>query len=110
MGIQIRYMGAKHRLSPIVSVLMVELKIGPCLDLFSGMSSVAGALAKSGRQAWGNDIQRYSTLVTTLLLTAKGRPQTDFGNRILKHFEANQAKLLRRFRTEIASESEALRT
>lgn len=70
MSVQIRYMGAKHDLAPIVANLIAELSDGPCLDLFAGMCSIAGAIAPSDRETWCNDVQKYAALVSEALIAS----------------------------------------
>jgi adenine-specific DNA-methyltransferase len=111
MGVQIRYMGAKHRLAPIVSEVIKDLPQGPCLDLFSGMCSVAGSLARTGREAWCNDIQQYAALVSQVLITSSliSLSYKDLCVKLRIHYEKNFNSLKRRFSKRLREEKEALK-
>ncbi|HEY5262031.1 MAG TPA: DNA adenine methylase [Solirubrobacteraceae bacterium] len=76
-GTRIRYMGNKVALSGRVASLVAAMPPDrPLVDLFSGMCSVAGAVAPSGRRVMVNDIQQYARLVASCLITASGPPPT----------------------------------
>lgn len=110
VSIQVRYMGAKHSLAPIVAEIIKDLPDGPCLDLFAGMCSVAGALAATGRETWCNDIQKYATVVSRALVTSTESPITDVqaSVKLLKAFKRNASSLNRRFDSHLKQESLAL--
>ncbi|MFL6275194.1 MAG: DNA adenine methylase [Blastocatellia bacterium] len=110
MSVHIRYMGAKHSLAPIVADVIKELPSGPCLDLFAGMCSVAGALATAGRETWCNDIQKYAALVSKALVASTELPITaeQATSKLLKAFNRNLSFLKRRFVKELEEEKKAL--
>lgn len=105
-----RYMGAKHSLAPIVAEIIKDLPSGPCLDLFAGMCSVAGALATTGRETWCNDIQKYAAVVSGALVTSIESPITDeqASAKLLRAFKRNASSLNRRFDSQLKQESFAL--
>lgn len=111
MSVQIRYMGAKHSLAPTVAEIIKELPSGPCLDLFAGMCSVAGAIAASGRETWCNDIQKYAALVSNVLVALTELPLTSeqVSSKLLPAFKRNAAYLKRRFAVQLQEEALALR-
>lgn len=103
-------MGAKHALAPSVAGVIAELEPGPCLDMFSGLCSVAGAIAPSGRETWCNDIQRYARLVAEALVTApraRGRAR-DIAMILFPTFRENLQALKSRFAADLAAEADAL--
>ena len=110
MSVQIRYMGAKHSLAPIVASVIKELPGGPCLDLFAGMCSVAGALAATGRETWCNDIQKYAALVSQTLVGSIEKPSThEVTSSILRPaFKRNVSALRKRFSDHLSQEEHAL--
>jgi adenine-specific DNA-methyltransferase len=110
MSIQVRYMGAKHNLAPVVAEIISGLPPGPCLDLFAGMCSVAGALSATGRSAWCNDIQRYAALVSRALVTSTESPISGLqaSEALLCAFKRNSSRLGKRFRGRLKDESIAL--
>lgn len=110
MAVHIRYMGAKHKLAPTVVDLISQLPDGPCLDLFAGMCSVAGALAVKGREAWCNDIQKYAYVVAKALITTQALPPVtpDKIANISTYFKRNQRSLEGRFSDSLENEEEAL--
>jgi adenine-specific DNA-methyltransferase len=103
-------MGAKHELAPLVAGLLGELTPGPCLDLFAGMCSVAGALAAHGRQAWCNDIQQYAALIGEALVATADTPPTASRTTasLFAAFCDNLKKLKERFADELVDEGAAL--
>jgi len=111
VSIQIRYMGAKHQLAPFVADEVASLGSGPCLDLFAGMCSVAGALARKGRSAWCNDIQEYAALVADRLVCARatGLRAADAAAALFPHFVRNLDALTSRFAAAVETEDVALR-
>ena len=110
MAVSIRYMGGKKELASQVAQLVARLPRGPCLDLFSGMCSVAGALADSGRVLWTNDIQHYAALVANSLLTSQEKPlQPSITEQLLyRDFRENLDALKQRFRAHLDAEAAAL--
>lgn len=110
MSVQIRYMGAKHGIANAVAAVVAGLPSGPCLDLFSGMCSVAGALASSGRETWCNDIQRYAAVVAEALLISVDPPLDPLrsATHLFDHYAANLRLLQDRFAADLAGEAVAL--
>ncbi len=110
MSVQIRYMGAKHSLAPLVAETIRALSPGPCLDLFAGMCSVAGSLASTGRQAWCNDVQLYATTVARALVNSAVPPLVD--THVISHlftsFKENIDALTERFTADLEAEVSAL--
>ncbi|HEV7378026.1 MAG TPA: hypothetical protein VGN95_25320 [Pyrinomonadaceae bacterium] len=104
-------MGAKHSLAPIVAQIIKDLPSGPCLDLFAGMCSVAGALAETGREAWCNDIQKYAAVVSGALVASIESPITDgqASGKLLRAFKRNASSLNRRFDNQLKQELFALK-
>src|SRR2546425_123285 len=107
MSIQVRYMGAKHNLAPIVAEIIKELPGGPCLDLFSGMCSVAGALSATGRVTWCNDIQKYAALVSRVLVASTESEISDeqASEKLLSAFKRNAFRLTARLKERLKEES-----
>ncbi len=110
MGVRIRYMGSKHRLAGVVAGLAEGLPRGPFLDLFSGMCSVAGALAETGRSTWCNDIQEYACIVASTVVAAQDipRPSPELIKSIESYFFLNMAGLRSRFQLALRIERNAL--
>lgn len=110
MGVRIRYMGAKHQLAPKVAEKVSQLPEGPCLDLFSGMCSVAGALANYNRPAWCNDIQQYAATVARAVTSSTTLPPTNHlvASKLEPLFEKNLHTLEKRFESALAAEKRAL--
>lgn len=110
MSVQIRYMGAKHSLAPTVAEIIKELPSGPCLDLFAGMCSVAGALAATGRETWCNDIQKYASLVSQTLVASTEMPLTgdQASLKLQRAFKRNTSTLSKRFADHLEKEKRAL--
>lgn len=111
MSIQIRYMGAKHQLAPFVAEEIAALGTGPCLDLFAGMCSVAGALVAKRRNAWCNDVQQYAALVADRLVCARtsGVRAVNAAAALFPHFARNLDALTSRFDAAVEAEEMALR-
>jgi adenine-specific DNA-methyltransferase len=104
---RIRYMGNKHDVAPVVADL-VQRRQGdrPFLDLFCGMCSVGGAVARTGHRVIGNDVQRFAALVARCLIaTPESPPLHDDLVKVLTPSRlSNERKLLARFADEIAYE------
>jgi len=106
-------MGNKHDLAPLVAdVVRRRSPDRPFLDLFCGMCSVAGAVAGSGRQVFGNDVQAYAALVARCLLATPEQPtEPERLARVLRRgFLRNRARLLERFAEEVERERAILAT
>ena len=103
-------MGAKHNLAPFVAGIIEALPAGPCLDLFAGMCSVAGALSLAGRETWCNDVQKYAALVSRVLVTSRESaiPARQLSEALLGGFRRNSAYLKKRFGSRLREESFAL--
>jgi adenine-specific DNA-methyltransferase len=103
-------MGAKHSLAPAVAGIIKDLQSGPCLDLFAGMCSVAGALANTGREIWCNDIQKYAAVVSKTLVASTEIPiKSDQASlKLSRAFEKNVLKLSERFADDLKKERHAL--
>ncbi len=103
-------MGTKRGLAPAVAQIIARLPDGPCLDLFAGMCSVAGEIARSGRTVWCNDIQRYAAVVAEALVhAAEGPPATKAVAQLLEpHFSRNMKLLRRRWEQDLAFEEVAI--
>lgn len=109
MGVQIPYMGAKHWLAEQVAATIAELPEGPCLDMFSGMCSVAESVAVSGRNVWCNDVQAYARLVAQVLTQDQQPPSgQEIAKRLVRHFKNNTRLLEQRFGQAIRDEESAL--
>jgi adenine-specific DNA-methyltransferase len=110
MSVQIRYMGAKHGLATTVAEVIKELPSGPCLDLFAGMCSVAGALSATGRETWCNDIQKYASIVSQALVASTEMPITNeqASLKLQRAFKRNISSLRKRFADLLEEERLAL--
>lgn len=98
-------MGAKHDLAPKVARIVAALPEGPCLDLFAGMCSVAGALASTARPAWCNDVQAYATAVARALVATPAPPDVTAITRSIEPFyEENRKELRARFEQDLEDE------
>jgi adenine-specific DNA-methyltransferase len=73
MGVNISYMGTKRELAPTVVEVIDTAQPGTVLDVFSGMCSVAEALAPK-RQVWTNDVQVFAHEVGAALFTSRDDP------------------------------------
>jgi adenine-specific DNA-methyltransferase len=110
VGVQIRYMGSKYDLAPLVLEVTKRLPSGPFLDVFAGMCSVAGNLAPSGRPVWTNDIQTFATEIATALLCSKEIPPspTDASLLLFDDYRKNIDSLGDRFAKELDNERTAI--
>lgn len=111
MGVQISYMGTKHRLSSTVNDLLQRLPDGSLLDAFSGMCSVGAAVAPN-RPVWTNDVQPFPALVGKRLVSSRSGPlKPDEAWSILEApFKRNLRALQRRFRSYLDAEEQYLTT
>ncbi|HWF33166.1 MAG TPA: DNA adenine methylase [Solirubrobacteraceae bacterium] len=110
-GTRIRYMGNKVALAQDVSAIVETVEPNRVLvDLFGGMCSVAGAVSRSGRHVWNNDIQHYAHLVARCLLTSKvAPPSRDKAVRVLtSSYRFNLTALRARFEEDLRIEREVL--
>src|SRR5260221_11025316 len=102
-------MGTKRELAPVVAGVVARLPTGPCLDLFAGMCSVAGAISSSGREIWCNDLQKYAALVAESLIgSTENRPSAKFAaSGLRRDFDKNMGRLADRWCTELEYEIQA---
>ena len=105
-------MGSKHELASAIAqevALLAPRK--PCLDLFSGMCSVAAALSRRGHPAWTNDVSPFAAFTARTLLTARRHPPTPswYAKRLSTHARSNQRALEDRFGRDIERERSAVR-
>lgn len=110
-GTRIRYMGNKVALAGDVADLLEDVAPGaPLVDLFAGMCSIAGAVSRSGRQVWVNDVQQYAQLVGHCLLASRERPPSrdDAMRALVPGYRDNLAKLKARFGEELRNERRIL--
>jgi adenine-specific DNA-methyltransferase len=105
MAIQVGYMGTKKYLARHMREVIDSCPPGPVLDVFSGMGSVAEALASS-RQVWMNDVQFFASEVARALFASRSRPVDRDGimDQFIPLFEQNKQRLLNRFRETIRDE------
>ncbi len=110
LGARIRYMGTKSELAFPVAEEINRLPPGPFLDLFSGMCSVAIAVAPSLRSVWCNDIQKYATIVAQSLLTSRDLSPSVGATEVIlgPYFRRNLSALLERYSDPLAHEALAL--
>jgi adenine-specific DNA-methyltransferase len=83
---------------------------GAALDLFSGMCSLAAAVAGSGRQVWCNDVQAYAGLAASVLVglsTDEIEPQ-QIADAVRPRFLSNQRPLKARFGADVRVEADLL--
>jgi adenine-specific DNA-methyltransferase len=107
MSTRIRYMGNKHDVAPFVAQLVSRRsRERPFLDVFCGLCSVGGAIARTGNRVIGNDIQGFAVLVARCLLaTAQAPPSPQQLKGVLwRSYLHNQRRLLERFADEVARE------
>ncbi len=105
-------MGSKHSLAPEVATLVREYEPDrPFLDLFCGMCSVGGAVARGGRVVWGNDVQWSASLVAKCLLTAREDPlpPADIQAALIRDYHRNRRRLSKRFATQLRQERSILK-
>lgn len=104
---RIRYMGNKHDVAPVVADLVRRRRADrPFLDVFCGMCSVGGAVARTERRVIGNDIQSFAALVARCLVaTAQGPPsQESLTDSLRRSYRTNESRLLARFGEAVARE------
>jgi adenine-specific DNA-methyltransferase len=108
---RIRYMGNKHDVAPVVAELVSRQPFHmPFIDAFSGMCSVGGAIAPSGRPVICNDIQGFAALVARCLVaTSESSPAPSRLREALSGpYEYNRRRLSEYFREDVAEEDEVL--
>ena len=104
-------MGNKHLLAPDVARIVASERDGsPLIDLFSGMCSIAAAVAPSERPIWSNDVQEYAALVARCHLASQSPPvrASDLAGLLASDFVANVRKLRARFDKPLREEKAAL--
>jgi adenine-specific DNA-methyltransferase len=104
-------MGSKQSIAGTVKDIISGFEPGPCLDLFSGMCSVAGALADIERETWCNDVQRYANLVARVIVASDEKlPNYESTITLLKPlFVRNKSILVSRFRSDLNRERRVLK-
>jgi adenine-specific DNA-methyltransferase len=109
---RIRYMGNKHDLARDVAAVVAQQRTGsPLIDVFSGMCSIAAAVAPSERPVWSNDVQEYAALVGRCHLKSQVGPlrSPDLSRVLSSAFSANVKALRERFEADLRDEETALR-
>lgn len=113
MATRIRYMGNKHDVAPRVAAIVRDQPVDwTFVDAFSGMCSVAGAIAPSRRSVVCNDIQGFAALVARCLIaTPVAAPKPQQLRESLKDaYQYNRRRLSANFAREIAEEDAVLST
>ncbi len=111
MTTRIRYMGNKHDVAPVVAELVRRRRRDrPFLDIFCGMCSVGGAVARTGNRVIGNDIETFAVLVARCLLaTAEQPPSSEkLKNVLWRSYRHNHRRLFERFLNDIEREDRIL--
>jgi adenine-specific DNA-methyltransferase len=106
-------MGNKHDLAQDVArVVEQQRPNSPLIDVFSGMCSVAAAIAPSERPVWSNDVQEYAALVGRCQLKSQVGPlrSPDLSRIVTSGFTANVKALRERFETDLENEETALKS
>lgn len=104
-------MGNKHHLAQDVAEVVRRQKAGsPLIDVFSGMCSIAAAVAPSARPVWSNDIQEYAALVARCQLKSGTGPlrSPELAHILAPRFTANFKGLRERFDGDLKNEEGAL--
>ncbi len=104
-------MGNKHDVAPVVAQLVRRRRRDrPFLDVFCGLCSVGGAVARIGNRVIGNDIQSFAVLVARCLLaTAEAPPSpTKLKDALWRSYVYNHRRLLERFADDIEREDRIL--
>ena len=95
--LSIRYMGSKRNLAKTVADALCSIGTGYCVDLFSGMCSVAATLADK-RHVITNDIQTFAALTAqTYIATPEEPPKSNIIDKIRELYLANYQLLNERF-------------
>ncbi len=106
----LKYMGNKRRLLDwLMKFLNEELKNGDTfLDLFAGTSSVGYALKPKVR-VLANDIQEYSSVISSALLEFNGGiTEDDFDKELAKFYKKNFSRLMDIFGEAVQEEEKLL--
>ncbi len=111
MATRIRYMGNKHDVAPTVAALVRRRRPNqPFLDIFCGLCSVGGAVARTGHRVIGNDVQSYATLVAGCLIATPAGPPSPpaLASDLRRSYLHNRRQLVARFEQEIEDEQRIL--
>jgi adenine-specific DNA-methyltransferase len=104
-------MGNKHDVAPVVAEL-VRRRRGdrPFLDVFCGLCSVGGAVARTGHRVVGNDVQSFAALVARCLVATVETPSPPdkLKDTLRRSYLYNQRCLLERFGDDVARETRIL--
>ena len=102
-------MGTKRNIASHVANVIADAPPGPLLDLFSGICSVASAVAPS-RQIWCNDIQHFASTVADAFFTSPVLPYTGdhTADLLFAPFSQNRTALQKRFDNLLKLEETAL--
>lgn len=106
----LKYMGNKRRLlNWLMTSFNEELKDGDTfLDLFAGTSSVGYALKPKVR-VLANDIQKYSSVISSALLEFNGEiTEDDFDKELAKFYKKNLSRLIDIFGVAVQAEKKLL--
>lgn len=105
------YMGSKKLLAPQIAELVEDMADGPFLDLFSGIAAVGSEIG-TRRPIWCNDVQSFSTLLTSQKFRAgrSFRTAPRLIERAERLFVANRNKLKATFGKALAYEERVLST
>lgn len=109
MAANIRYMGTKRQLSPLVADLASALPPGPFMDLFAGVCSVSTEMAKS-RNVWTNDAQLMPYYMANSLFRTceqNTRPEKCLTT-LQPHYQRNFEKLCSLYSNAIIAEYAAI--
>jgi adenine-specific DNA-methyltransferase len=109
MPLGVSYMGTKRHIAPLVADIAASARPGPILDVFSGMCSVASAVAPA-RQVWTNDLQYFAWNVAEAFFCSPAHPRREFDllAEILPRLSAHFAELPDYIQAAVASEDRAL--
>lgn len=108
----LKYMGNKRRiLNWLIPFLNEQLREGDMLlDLFAGTSSVGYALKPKVR-ILANDIQEYSSIISSALLEFNGKiTENDFDNELAEFYKKNFSQLISIFGEAVQEEERLINT
>ncbi|HEX4436523.1 MAG TPA: DNA adenine methylase [Solirubrobacteraceae bacterium] len=104
-------MGNKHDVAPVVAELVRRRRRDrPFLDVFCGLCSVGGAVARTGHSVVGNDVQSFAALVARCLVATPESPPSreELNDSLRRSYLYNERRLLERFGADVASEARIL--
>lgn len=106
---QFSYMGTKRQLAGVIAQQTRQLRPGPFMDLFSGISA-AGMAVGTTRPIWCNDVQHFSCTLTRALYTSTSAYtlKRSVEEYITTAFTTHRAKLLEAFECLDQYEASAL--